>query len=103
MTDKGKHTELPFEVNVWTTGRREVTAQNGLVICEVHQVHDKEQQKANAAFIVQACNNFEALREALVSANHALKSYQYGNGSPDLAEEVSKHIEQALANSEEPK
>jgi len=41
-------------------------------------------------------DRIESLREALDTANHALKSYQYGNSSTDLAEEVSAKIEQAL-------
>ena len=36
------------------------------------------------------------LREALEAAKNALRSYQYGNQSAELAEEVANHIE-ALA------
>jgi len=34
---------------------------------------------------------------ALQAAIHALRSYQYGNGAPDLAEEVADRCERALA------
>lgn len=36
------------------------------------------------------------LRTALTSAVHALRSYQYGNGSPDLAEATADACEPAL-------
>lgn len=38
------------------------------------------------------------LQDLLHSAVHALRSYQYGNGSPDLAEEVANSVEKALEN-----
>lgn len=34
--------------------------------------------------------------ELLIAANHALRSYQYGNASPDLAEEVADKIDEYL-------
>ena len=37
-----------------------------------------------------------ALRKLLGAAGHALRSYQYGNASPDLAEEIANQIERAL-------
>jgi len=39
----------------------------------------------------------EAMRKALEAAWHALKSYEYGNASPDLAREVGLVIYAALA------
>jgi hypothetical protein len=39
----------------------------------------------------------QELYEALTAASHALKSYQYGNASPDLAETVSKNADTILA------
>ena len=39
----------------------------------------------------------EAMRKALEAAWHALKSYEYGNASPDLAREVGLVIYTALA------
>lgn len=38
----------------------------------------------------------ERLRKTLTTALHALSSYQYGNGSPDLAKEVADKIENVL-------
>jgi hypothetical protein len=39
----------------------------------------------------------QELYDALTAASHALKSYQYGNASPDLAEAVSKNADAILA------
>lgn len=36
------------------------------------------------------------LVDALFAAYHALRSYESGNGSPDLAREVANHIEKLL-------
>lgn len=44
--------------------------------------------------------NDESLLLLLQAAAHALRSYQYGNASPDLAEEVAEHIEALLAKRE---
>jgi len=38
----------------------------------------------------------EELEQALSAAFHALRSYQYGNASPDLAEEIADDIEALL-------
>jgi hypothetical protein len=38
-----------------------------------------------------------ALADAGVAAHHALKSYQFGNTSPDLAEDVGAKLSEALA------
>lgn len=35
-------------------------------------------------------------REYLIAAMHALRSYQHGNSSPDLAEEIADAIEKYL-------
>jgi hypothetical protein len=37
------------------------------------------------------------LLQALTAACHALRSYQFDNGSPDLAEEIADHCESLLA------
>jgi hypothetical protein len=38
----------------------------------------------------------DTLRKASTAALHALRSYQYGNGSPDLAKSVADHLQAAL-------
>ena len=43
------------------------------------------------------------LRSILVAASHGLRSYQYGNASTDLAEEMADHIDIMLANQQEAK
>ena len=37
------------------------------------------------------------LRRALKTAGHALRSYQYGNGSPDLAKDVADELDAILS------
>lgn len=37
------------------------------------------------------------LRLAMISACSALRSYQYGNTSPDLAQEIADHLDDILA------
>ncbi|WP_416358190.1 hypothetical protein ACLNGM_09890 [Aureimonas phyllosphaerae] len=39
----------------------------------------------------------QALRRILKSAAHALRSYEFGNGSPDLARTIAAEAELALA------
>lgn len=41
------------------------------------------------------------LLTVLLGASHALRSYQYGNSAPDLAEEAANAIDAALAAAEE--
>lgn len=43
----------------------------------------------------------ERLVEVLRAAMHALRSYQYGNSSLDLAEEIADSIERILTTSEQ--
>lgn len=42
-------------------------------------------------------NTTERLRDAAQAAFNALKSYEYGNASPDLAKEACKFLQDALA------
>lgn len=49
---------------------------------------------ANARLIAAAPDMANALKGAM----HALKSYQYGNAAPDLAEEIAEHIGAILAH-----
>jgi hypothetical protein len=53
-------TPSPWFVNVWTTGRRTVEHENGLVICEVHNTH--EGNEANANMLSASPDLFEALK-----------------------------------------
>lgn len=43
---------------------------------------------------LQAANG--ELRQLLVTCEHALRSYQYGNGSTELAEEIANKVQEAL-------
>jgi len=58
------------------------------------QVRDKD--SANAAFIVRAVNAHDDLIVALDAASHALRSYQYGNASPELAAEIANKCDAVL-------
>lgn len=44
----------------------------------------------------RARDEIVALQNLLGAAGHALRSYQYHNASPDLAEEIANEIERAL-------
>lgn len=50
--------------------------------------------EALAARLVQLVNNHAAVAEALTAAVHALRSYEYGNGSTELARSIADHCEQ---------
>lgn len=53
--------------------------------------------RANAALIVRAVNSFDELVGMLKAATHALRSYQFGNGAPDLAESTADACEKLIA------
>lgn len=40
------------------------------------------------------------MREALIAASHALKSYAYGNSSPDLALDIAIKVDAVLSDVE---
>ncbi len=46
-----------------------------------------------AARLVAAVNGHGALRNALSAAVHALRSYEFGNGSPELARATADHCQ----------
>lgn len=48
----------------------------------------KEESKVNAAFIVKACNNYEALMEALIKCSHQLYQWYHMDRWSDKDEEV---------------
>lgn len=51
----------------------------------------------NAAYIVRAVNCHAELVEALSGAMHALRSYEYGNASTELAKDQADYCESVLA------
>lgn len=51
---------------------------------------------ANAAFIVRACNSHDELVKVAIAALHALRSYQYGNAAPDLAQGIASELQGAI-------
>jgi hypothetical protein len=55
--------------------------------CVVMQ-REIERKNATIADLLKTCK----------AAESALRSYQYGNGSPDLAEEIADHIHTTIAN-----
>jgi hypothetical protein len=52
-----------------------------------------EEKRANADLFSVAPEMYRLL----IAARHALRSYQFGNGSPDLAEEIADKANELLA------
>ena len=107
--DEGlKHSPLPWR-SVYPLGSKQncaaVDAGDHYVYLTTFREDDRAagtvaMHQANADLIVAAVNAYastEAMRKALEAAWHALKSYEYGNASPDLAREVGLVIYTALA------
>jgi hypothetical protein len=63
------------------------------IVVEVDAPPDREIVEAVVG-ILKAEN--ARLRTACTAAMNALRSYQYGNGSPDLAEEIAEHLAEVL-------
>jgi len=57
----------------------------------------KDPSEANARLIVSAVNSHNELIRLLIGASHALRSYQYGNASTELAKGQADAIDTALA------
>ena len=49
-----------------------------------------------AVELVRLVNNRAAIIAALTAAAHALRSYEYANGSPDLARSIAAHCEELI-------
>lgn len=56
--------------------------------------------EVDGEFMIRAVNAHDDLLSALTAAAHALRSYQYGNGAPDLAGAVAAAAEAAIAKAE---
>lgn len=56
--------------------------------------------EANSAHIVRCVNAHDDLLNAAHAAFHALKSYEHGNASPDLARNCARALEDAIAKAE---
>ena len=64
--------------------------------CGYQVAAGSDEDDANASLIAAAPTLLAACRSAV----SALRSYQYGNGSPDLAESIADSIDLAIANAE---
>ena len=53
---------------------------------------------ANTARTADAVDALQALLKVARAASHALKSYEYGNGSPDLARSIADALDAAIAD-----
>lgn len=53
-----------------------------------------------SAGVRDALDERSELLEALIAASHALKSYAYGNASPDLATNIAAIADAAIAKAE---
>lgn len=66
-------------------------------IFEEHEVESAEELLCKLANEVERLRNDRAwLRRHLGMASHALRSYQYDNGSPELAKETADVIDDLL-------
>lgn len=65
-------------------------------ICTVHFRHTRESRQANAQLIAAAPEMLTGLDIAI----KALRSYEFGNSSPELAKEVADHLQTVIAKAE---
>ena len=57
--------------------------------------------RALAAELVRLVNHRAAMLAALTAAAHALRSYEYDNGAPDLARSIASHCEELIRLTEQ--
>lgn len=65
---------------------------------------DRREQAAVRKRLIRGVNRekaFDEMLAALGAARHALRSYQYGNGAPDLAKETADYCEKVLKEAEQ--
>ena len=90
-----KHTPGPWHVDPGFLF--DVVASDGRDVAETHlsDGHERpdDERWANAILIAAAPDMLRALE----AASHALRCYQYGNGSPELAESVADHADKIIA------
>lgn len=97
------HSPLPWEWREVRPGREtsdiEIVDAGGerVMLRSCHPMN-----RANTEFIVNAANSHDAMCKALRGATLALRSYQYGNASPDLAAGIADACEAALALAAKP-
>ena len=62
MSEKSKHTPTPWKANKWAPGWEISAPESHYTVCRLTDCNNEE---ANAAFIVRACNSHDELLEAL--------------------------------------
>jgi NTP pyrophosphatase (non-canonical NTP hydrolase) len=72
------------------------TNQDDILALSAFMRTSQEEDDANACLIAIA----PELLEACKAAGSALRSYQYGNDSPDLAKEIADHIYAVIAKAD---
>lgn len=61
------------------------------------RLHDAEHKLAMSRKEANAyCGEIAALKKLLIAASHALRSYQFCNSSPDLAQSTADEIDKRL-------
>ena len=88
-------TPLPWRAYVGFDGKSSIRAEH-YYIGSMDSGIPNDENKANAAYIVRACNNFEEILKMLKAVTSALRSYQYGNSSEELAEEIADAADAAI-------
>ena len=82
----------PFKSWQVVSKRGQLADKCDVTVCDIYNGVKPERAEANAHLLAAAPKLFEAL----TAAEQALRSYQYGNSSPDLAESIADNAQAAL-------
>jgi len=103
MAEKATHTELPWEVDMNCAGELSVfphdDATDYLKICTLSDRRSSGVTKANAEFIVKACNSHYDLLAACEAAWQEIDQTYDGTSPPQITVEIWQQIEAAIAKS----
>lgn len=106
-TQTAKHTPLPWKISI--ADRETVTAESGSdatsgrgtvctsPTCRIKPYYDSETRRANAEFIIRACNSHYELVKACEAAKHAMNAMprEYRHFIHHAIEQVGKALAKA--------
>ena len=94
------HAPLPWTPD-GATGQILLDAAGELVVdCGARPTTSRERAQANAALIQRSTVAHQLLVATIQAAMHALRSYEHGNASPDLAASTADHCAIVLVQME---